>query len=128
MNQSGIQTYDRILVLIVAVLIFLTPVSCLKVHVDYAFGVTGEVMTKDGKPISGASVVISIDQPVYDVIAPVKKAKAITGDNGKFQFFYIAHSSNINYSVKATKAGFQEISLKSSSSNSKPMKIIMLPK
>lgn len=85
--------------------------------VDYAFIAEGHVVDLKGKPVPDATVILKLDQTVYEpAITPVRTARTQTDKDGRFVFGYIAHSPRIGYSLISSKEGFKRSEFRSAGS------------
>ena len=74
---------------------------------DYTFDVTGVVTAGAGAPLQDAEVILEVNGPVYDAVAPVKTARRLTNSYGGFVFVYISHKRGVMYTVTIRKDGFE---------------------
>jgi hypothetical protein len=72
---------------------------------DYVFGVTGVVTGEDGTPLKDVDVILNLDAPVYEGIAPVR-TKRLMAIDGTFVLMYISGSPSTKYTVTVQKNGF----------------------
>jgi hypothetical protein len=76
-----------------------------RVH-DHVFDITGTVDTSDGTPVNDVEIILQVDTPIYDGVAPVKSQRVVTS-KGAFIFRCLSHSPVTNYSITVRKDGFE---------------------
>src|ERR1700721_4872072 len=69
---------------------------------DYVFGVTGVVTGEDGTPLKDVDVILNLDAPVYEGIAPVR-TKRLMAIDGTFVLMYISGSPSTKNTVTVQK-------------------------
>jgi hypothetical protein len=85
-------------------ILFATACAARRVH-DYSFDVTGFIAAEDGTPLQDVEVVLQVDPPVYEGIAPAKTQRLVTS-KGAFFFRCLSHSRSTRYSITVRKDGF----------------------
>jgi hypothetical protein len=105
-NQHEINEM-KIKVLVLLVLGCALVAACATRRVqDYTFDVTGTVSAEDGTALQGVEVILQVDNPIYEGVAPVKTQRLVTS-KGAFLFRCLSHSPTTKYSVAVRKDGFE---------------------
>lgn len=73
---------------------------------DYAFDVTGTVAADDGTPLQDVEVILQVETPVYEGVAPVNTQRVVMS-KGAFIFRCLSHSRSTKYSVTVRKDGYE---------------------
>jgi hypothetical protein len=72
---------------------------------DYVFGVAGQVRDAGGRPVAGARVTLTTDEPVYEATTPIRSRAIDTDAVGWFAFLYMTHELPTRYVVLVEKQG-----------------------
>jgi hypothetical protein len=81
---------------------------------DYMFAVQGTVVGDENQPLSGATVTLQVQTPVYAAVTPIKTKRATTDDKGRFLFTYLAHDPKVEYALVIEKEGYRSETVRGS--------------